>query len=917
MLNLRLRDEFLGSQTPGTAIALADVKQRSPDWIQEITYPTADIQNALKAISTSRGGQPIVLIGDRGRGKSHIMAVMHHAISSPDSMERWARDWGQHIGAPTLSSLNIERGYIAISEAVHNQEYPLLWDLLFDRHPRGEYYRGQFEALGQPIPPRSLLETMFKDHPVALILDEFQKWFDGLHDETGSTGRKWQTNASTFIQVLSEISREQPQNLILVISVLNNQTEAFKQVHRNTPVVIDFRGPTARQDRQKLLLHRLFTNRGNIPSEQIRDLVSAYAAERFRLRYEHLSSSERDRIVSEGIGSWPFAPELLELLEDQILMAEAAQETRDLIRILAQVFRARGGDTPILTPADFFVDDDSCGVTTLLDSIATAADQEKLRAIAQRNLDSITASGVEIPHVRELVSALWMRSLSSGKNNGATRQDLQLDITRGVPQDDNAFRVEIGRLEDYAPNIHGGNGQNERLWFGLEENPTTRVRTIARNNKLWEIGAVATAMSQVFPGKDIEHIRKTFRSILSPEAKEPSSRIIVLGPDWQNNPWKDVDEADQPGRWDRPILLVIPDPLDIQPDGRISRLGEWLKNHVPKRRNTVRFLLLAAGTEGIYDDQALIQYARGSYLTSIVWRDEPKYRALKDKFDKPLRDALKSRFDRFAILQHWDFPTPSACVFDVERTNGHGEEIPAQVETKILAELFEPEPFEDLILRIAQDSGVVGDVLDELYEPPSSPNTPAIPFLGENRIYDQIISMAARGIIALNMGGTWIRRQPEHGSEDQALGYIKSRGAFRSGPEMRAIQLALPQAVGGTTVVAPKPTPTGTVRPSTVSTGGATPPEQSTTTSTSGETTTEPRPRQQTDKTRRTDEPNTGINLSRELERWEVPSDATLSSARLEFRELPVQQLKHLLERIPSALRALLEISYKEEEDNE
>src|SRR5690606_1843532 len=101
---------------------------------------------------------------------------------------------------------------------------------------------------------------------------------------------------------------------------------------------------------------------------------------------------------------------------------------------------------PVITPADFLVDDDSCGVTTLLDSIATAADQEKLRAIAQRNLESITASGVNIPHARELISALWMRSLSSGKNNGATRQELQLDITRGASQDNNAFRVELGQL---------------------------------------------------------------------------------------------------------------------------------------------------------------------------------------------------------------------------------------------------------------------------------------------------------------------------------------------------------------------------------------------------------------------------------------------------------------------------------------
>lgn len=89
MLDLRLRDEFLGSQMPNTAIALrrADNKgaaQQAPEQILNITYPTADVQNALCNISFARSGRPIVLMGDRGRGKSHIMAViLHRELNHP------------------------------------------------------------------------------------------------------------------------------------------------------------------------------------------------------------------------------------------------------------------------------------------------------------------------------------------------------------------------------------------------------------------------------------------------------------------------------------------------------------------------------------------------------------------------------------------------------------------------------------------------------------------------------------------------------------------------------------------------------------------------------------------------------------------------------------------------------------------
>ena len=67
--------------------------------------------------------------------------------------------------------------------------------------------------------------------------------------------------AFNFIQILSEIVVEHPDLLVLVLSVRNGQTEAYKQIHRNNPAQVDFKGPYAKRDRQRLLLHRLFENR--------------------------------------------------------------------------------------------------------------------------------------------------------------------------------------------------------------------------------------------------------------------------------------------------------------------------------------------------------------------------------------------------------------------------------------------------------------------------------------------------------------------------------------------------------------------------------------------------------------------------------------------------------------------------------
>lgn len=944
MLNLQLRDEFQGSQMPGTVITLrrSDNKgaaQEAADRILEITYPTADVQTALRALSVSREKRPIVLMGDRGRGKSHIMAVMHHAIQHTEQVQAWARSWGVELDIPWLREISLQPGFIAITEPVHNHEYPLLWDLLFDRHPHGLLYKGKFQQMKRPFPPRSLLEEMFESQPVALILDEFQKWFDGLHDELAATGRKWRESASNFIQNLSEIAKDRPDILVLVISVLNNNTDAFGQIHRNGPILIDFRGPTAKQDRKRLLLHRLFKNQQNISSSEIESLVNAYAKERFRLRFSHLSEAERTRIISEVVESWPFSPELLELLEDQILMAPAAQESRDLIRILAQVFKVRGELAPVITPADFFVDDDTQGVQSLLDSIATAGDQERLRQLAQRNLEAVRSANVSVAHAQELISALWMRSMSPGNIRGGSRADLHLDITREEAIDDNAFQSELALLIENSVNIHGEESANSRLYFDIHDNPRSKVRATARNPKLWDANAPANVAGQItYPGKDVEHIRDTVKHLLTPETRQTVGKVIVLGPRWKDDPWCDIPD-DQPQRWDCPVLLVIPTSVKVQPSQLIPELGEWLARHVGVRRNTIRFLLPAADATELYTAPDLLMLARCSYLTSIAWKSDSKYQTLKEEFNKPLREHLKSRFERFAILRRWDFQQPRECVFEVERHGVSGGEIPTIVETKIRSDLFDPAQFQQFVLACAKESRVVGDILEQLAEPPAKPTIEAIPYLGETAIYEEILKVAAAGKLFLNVNGTWVGRLPEHTDNAEAQRYLQQK-AFLTGKDLRQIQLGHGDEVGGSTVsgssptVLPIPQPTGKYQLGDATSNGkrATrlPTDDNQTVIThggerlapvsalaqegNGTPVTMPMPPDR--KSQRTYEQATGINLSGQFEKWGMAPSNQLTTAKLEFTNLTVQQLKQILQKLPPAYKAYLEISYLEDEQS-
>ena len=920
-LPLELRDEFRQPHMRGTAIELRNRQgtgwtQRDPAELLRITYPTIDVQRALGGISTGAGGRPLVFLGQRGRGKSHIMALLHHAIESPDKVRAWAQEWSAKPGFAPLSQLVFPKGFVAITETLSNQEYRTLWDLVFDRHPRGVYYRCKHEVSGTSIPAKSLMQAMFAEHPTALILDEFQTWFDGLHDDPGDTGLKRRQWAFNFVQILSELAKERPDLLMLIVSVRDNTTEGYRQIHRIGPMIIDFKGETAKEDRKRLLLHRLFENRAQFTTPAIEQIVAPYAQERVRLLHAGKSDTEKDRLRREVVDAWPFSPDLLILLEDHILMAESAQDKRDMIRVLAELFRSRGAQVPLLTPCDFLVNDDDCGVLTLLDSFATTADQEHLREKAIRNLDALQAAGVQSEHAREVISGIWIRSLSASNVLGGNREELQLDLTRAKMIDDNGFTAELANIVEHSFNIHEVGIADKRYCFKLEENPLSKVRAMAKNDKLFEPeapaapGLLSVLKDQAFIRSVLEH------QLRSPDAvSEPPSRVIVLDPNWEAAPWANVPVQDQPERWDKPVLLVLP----VAPADVSGTLGPWLAKHVTTKRNMVRFLLPKAGLPCIYDDPDLRRVSRCAFLAKS-WKDkEPVYVDIFRRFDKDMRRELSERFDRFSLLHRWNFQQPATCIFSTEPCVTAADKMAKAVEDSVRANFFAPEDFEAFIIAAAQRGDIMKQVLAQLREPPAKPDQDAIPYLGDQAMYEQTMRVAAKDRIALNVGNSWYHADPGE-TEDQGFARLK-RFCFRTGRELEEVLLGLPSQVGsGGVAIPPVKPPTGT--------GGlfppATPPTTPPVIPTDEETvppTTPPAvpvaPVVPAPIIRQSNGAKTGINLLGDIERWGLPDQERLTIATLTLRGLTVKELRELCTKLPPKLLAELQITANPEQQVE
>ncbi len=783
MLGLQLRDEFKGRRLKGTAIELTNKNNTGATQVAagdflKITYPSTDVLKMLEAAGPNQG-RPVLLEGERGQGKSHLMAALYHGLTDQSATQQWLNEWSGTLSNLKIASIPLRSGMHVISESLHRQHYKHLWDLLFDNHPRGEYCRGKWESAGDKktdVPSDSVLLEMFEHTPTALILDEFQTWFDGLTNSKRTPHRNWAFN---FIQLLSEIAKEHPELLVLVVSVRNGSTDAFQQIQRVNPVIIDFKGPSAKHDRSRLLLHRLFKNRLQVSRQQIESLINPHVSEYFRLKAT--PPAEQQRIHNEYVEAWPFATHLMQLLEDQVLIATSAQGTRDLIRVLADLFKRRGENASIITAADFQLSDEDSGIAALLDSVANQS-HANLREKALRNLeavrDAVPDAKTRLPRLEGVIGALWLRSLADINQTGADQATLHVDVTRDKPVDDNAFQVELTTIVENSFNIHE-NGN--RYIFREEENPQAKLIASARNDKL-------------FPeGEDTDHLAREVRYVISGSTELSGRfRVIVLPKSWRSDPWEPIDENDHPDHWgdDRLPILILPEtPAKIEP-----LLGKWLCDHLAIKRNTPRFLLPRDGSTNLYNDHDLLVLARCVYLAERWKGQNPEYGRLQQKYQKELRENLKARFDRFAILSNWNFQQPENCRFHIESHRAQGTNIPDAIEKHIAENLFIPEDFHDFILYAAPNNEPVGKLIRELKEPRPG-GKDCIPWLNETEVKERIIKLCADGEIAINLRG--MEYLQLHDGECADAAWRRMKGKLGIGKHLDETHVLLPQNVPG------------------------------------------------------------------------------------------------------------------------
>lgn len=909
MLELRLREEFRGRRLRGTTV---DFKNQSgtgaldvsaADFLK-ITYPSHDLLKVIEATQPEQS-RPVVLLGSRGQGKSHLMAALYHVCNDTEAGASWLQEWANHLKQPQIASLRLRSDGFVIAESLHLQKFKYLWDILFQLHPRGQWYEAKWSGMGDKktdVPSYDLMMEMFSDQPTVLILDEFQTWFEGL---TNTKQYPWRNWAFNFIQILSEIAQKSPDKLVLVVSVREGNSDAYQQVRRVHPVDVDFKGPYAKRDRQRLLLYRIFENRMQLPKSDIAQIIATHVSEYFRL--SKVPTQEQEKRTEDFIESWPFAPHLLKLLDDQVLIATDAQETRDLIKILVDLYKSHEDSDPIITAADFSLTNEKSGVASLLDSVANQLHKD-LREKALRNFEAVVEAvpnpKTAIPHAEEIISSLWLRSLTVDQMAGAEPHELQVDITADKPIDDNQFEVELTNIVDNSFNIHS---IGHRLVFKREENARSKLLAHAKNNKLFQ------------NNEDVEHLAKEIRAVIGgAEEITQKHRVVVLKKKWQSDPWSEFEEKEQPKSWDgRLPLVVVPD----YPEKLSGVLGSWLKDQMQEGRNTIRFLLPQKGTGNIYYDPELLLLARAVYL-AMQWKaNEKVYVELERSFRKDeLVPKLKGRFDRFAVLSEWNYAEPAKCQFEEAKHDAQGDKIPEAVDRLVREEVFIPEEFEEYVLKLAENSESVGKLLRDLREPRPG-GKPCIPWLGEIEVKERVVHMCAEGQIAINLRGLeLLQANPGEDAEDA---WTRMKGKLGTGKHLNDTTMLLPDAVtvsGGKSVV----TDPDTGDTTTIGAGGTDP------TGVNGEPAgSEPAAGEigiqanlfgglGSAVSKSCSAPATsGLNLLGKVESWGIGPATSVNNVAIKVQKMTGAQLQALIKHLPDGVTYALDLDKEEQADKE
>ncbi|MDA8055456.1 MAG: hypothetical protein M0Z77_07395 [Thermoplasmatales archaeon] len=418
ILEGRLTMDVFAADLWETYMNRAPSEYRDAELFFRKTYMTGGLKNLLDVVGKrlrDGGGDPVIEIQTPfGGGKTHAMIALYHS----------AKQWGVTPVVIVGTPLNPK------------EETP--WGLI-EKQLTGS----NKTLIGNISPGRDALRKLLEEHQPSLILmDEILEYTTKASGvPVGDSTLASQVLA--FLQELTEAASELERTCVVITlpsSELEHYDEKaeklFSQLQKVSGRIEKIYTPVQDNEISKVVRARLFSS---VNQAKAKSVV-----------YDFINYAEKEGILPMGvdasdyskrfIDSYPFIPEVLEVLYHRWGSLPNFQRTRGILRLLSLViYSLKERDRPYLTLADFDLSNSDLR-RELLRSISQEFDSIIAADITasdygSKKVDISTGSsyrGLSIG--TRAATTIFLYSFSGGKENGALISEIKRNATiTGVP----------------------------------------------------------------------------------------------------------------------------------------------------------------------------------------------------------------------------------------------------------------------------------------------------------------------------------------------------------------------------------------------------------------------------------------------------------------------------------------------------
>ncbi|MFA4647180.1 DUF499 domain-containing protein [Pyrococcus kukulkanii] len=431
---------------------------RNPKLFWERTYITKGLSQLLeiakRRLLEGVGDAIIQLQTPFGGGKTHSLIALYHK----------AREWNVKV--------------VVLDGTAFDAKEDILWEEL------ERQLTGKVELLkGMTSPGKKKLSKILEENaPVLILIDELLEYMvkaagvgTGAVDiKVGETTLADQTLA--FIHELTEVVKTTDRVLLVMTlpsSILEHYSEKAEEYF---------------QKLQKIAgrSHKVFTP---VQEEEVYDVIRTRLfkrideAEMEAVAKEIVDYLEKENLIPEGLNayqyrqkflrSYPFQPEVIDVLYQRWGSLPKFQRTRGVLRLLSIVVRSLlGKDVPFIRLSDF-----DLSFKMLRDELIDIVGESRYYSVLDADILSPNSGakkvdrmlGESYEHYRigtRAATAIFMYSFSGGEVNGATTKEIKLSCA-DLRYSSSIVGDAILYLKDNLLYLHYRNG---RYFFSLEPN---------------------------------------------------------------------------------------------------------------------------------------------------------------------------------------------------------------------------------------------------------------------------------------------------------------------------------------------------------------------------------------------------------------------------------------------------------------